>query len=154
MAQKQAILTYFFLALVSSVFGQNVSINEAGDPPNPFAVIDIDATNNNKGILIPRLTSAERTSIAALGTSEEGLMVYDETTQSFWFWTGHIWAEIESGAMKLRDSDADTEVKVEESPDEDIIRFYLIDAMTEVEQFINPMFVRVDEYRKFPVIFG
>ncbi|MCB0316503.1 MAG: hypothetical protein KDH84_25170, partial [Calditrichaeota bacterium] len=63
---------------------------------NGNAVLDVDAVNNDKGILIPRLSSAQRTAISGLGASDEGLLVYDETSGSFWFWSGSQWNELGS----------------------------------------------------------
>ena len=63
---------------------------------NGNAVLDVDAINNDKGILIPRLSSAQRTAIGGLGASDEGLLVYDETSGSFWFWSGSQWNELGS----------------------------------------------------------
>jgi len=45
------------------------------------------------GILIPRLSTAQRTGIAGLGAADEGLTVYDETTNTYWLWDGTQWVE-------------------------------------------------------------
>jgi len=74
-----------------------VAINNTGASPNTKAILDVDDSSNSKGILIPRLTTLQRTSIASLGATEEGLTVYDETTNSFWFWNGLVWVEIITG---------------------------------------------------------
>lgn len=78
------------------IHAQNVGVNDTGVAPNPYAVLDVDVSTNNKGILIPRLTTPQRTSIAGLGATEEGLMVYDTTTASFWYWDGTQWVEVQS----------------------------------------------------------
>lgn len=75
---------------------QNIGINGTGATPNPFAVLDVASSANNKGVLVPRLTTAQRTSIAGLGATEEGLMLYDTTTDSFWYWDGTQWVEVQS----------------------------------------------------------
>ena len=62
--------------------------------PNSKAVLDVDAAGNDKGVLLPRLTTAQRTAISGLGASEEGLLVYDESTSSFWYWIGIKWREL------------------------------------------------------------
>ena len=82
----------FFWGAISCM-AQNVSINDNGALPNAFSVLDVDASANDKGILIPRLTSAQRMAIIGLGASEEGLTVYDETLKSFFFWDGSVWEE-------------------------------------------------------------
>ena len=58
---------------------QSVSISATGNPPDNSAMLDIQS--DSKGMLIPRLTTAQRTGIAAPGT---GLLVYDSETMSFW----------------------------------------------------------------------
>ena len=75
---------------------QNIGINDTGVLPNPYAVLDVDVSTNNKGIMVPRLTTGQRTSIAGLGATEEGLMVYDTTTMGFWYWDGTQWVEVQS----------------------------------------------------------
>ena len=84
------------LALAHSAHAQNVSINDTGAPPNPYAILDVDIATNNKGVMVPRLSTLQRTSIAGLGLTEEGLMVYDNTTDSFWYWDGTQWVEVQS----------------------------------------------------------
>jgi hypothetical protein len=54
--------------------------------PHPSAQLEV--ASNNKGLLTPRLTTAERIGIAA---PAKGLMVFDNDTNSFWYYTGTIW---------------------------------------------------------------
>jgi hypothetical protein len=65
--------------------------------PNSNAALDIDAAGNDKGVLLPRITTAQRTAISGLDAADEGLIVYDETTDSFWFWSGSQWNELGGG---------------------------------------------------------
>ncbi len=81
------------LASSVSLYSQNVAINNNGAAPNTNAILDVDVTTNNKGILIPRLSTAQRTGIGGLGAGDEGLTVYDETTNSYWLWDGTQWVE-------------------------------------------------------------
>ena len=91
----QKALVIALLTLTTSVYAQNVAINNTGASANSYAVLDIDDTANNKGVLMPRITSAERAAISGLGASEEGLTVYDTSTDSYWFWDGTQWLEME-----------------------------------------------------------
>lgn len=100
------------------LFAQGVSVNADGSPPAASAMIDIQSTT--KGVLIPRMTTAQRIGIAAPAS---GLLVYDNTTGSFWYRTASAWVELTDNFHGLRDADHDTQVQVEQSPDEDIIRF-------------------------------
>lgn len=60
--------------------------------PNPSAILDL--SSNTKGVLVPRMTTAERTVIS---NPSEGLLVYDLTTHSYWFFKGSAWRELPSG---------------------------------------------------------
>lgn len=99
-------------------FSQNVGINETGSLPDNSAMLDVQSTT--KGMLVPRMTTVQRTAIA---TPAAGLLVYDITTNTFWFHNGTAWKELIDTVNPLTDADTDTRVNVEESPDEDIIRF-------------------------------
>ena len=67
-----------FICLPAS--GQNVGINATGNAPHSSAILDVESTT--KGMLIPRMTTAQRASIASPAT---GLLVFDNTTGSCWF---------------------------------------------------------------------
>lgn len=87
-------LIFISLVSVSSMlsYSQSVGINEDGSVPDPSALLDIKSTS--KGMLIPRMTSAERTGILNPG---EGLLVYDNETASFWFYKAAGWTELITG---------------------------------------------------------
>jgi hypothetical protein len=93
-----------------------------GGVPLASSILDISSTS--RGILIPRMTTAERTAIAS---PVMGLLVFDNSTQSFWFRNGSAWREIvnsPSGALnEIRDADNDTKVQTEKTADDDTIRF-------------------------------
>ena len=72
---------------------QNIGINENGVVPNSKAILDIDPNvNYNKGLLIPRLTTAQRDSIAP-GASENSLLIFNTTTDCFeaWYDSSSTW---------------------------------------------------------------
>lgn len=82
--------------LLSSVSAQNIGINTGGTAPNPDAILDIDVSSlgAKRGLLIPRMTEAQRLAIPTAGP-ENGLLVYqtdvgagtDSTNRrGFWFW--------------------------------------------------------------------
>ncbi len=83
------LLTALMLTVFSSTQAQNVAINGTGALPVASAMLDISSTT--MGILIPRMSTAQRTAIAAPAT---GLKVYDTTTGSFWYFDGAIWREL------------------------------------------------------------
>src|SRR3546814_905918 len=57
--------------------------------PDPTAVLDL--TSDHRGILIPRLSTSERTGISGPAT---GLLVYDTDANSFWYFDGTTWVDI------------------------------------------------------------
>lgn len=87
------------IALLSTVpaLAQNVAINGTGAAPAASAMLDIASTTS--GLLIPRMTSVQRTAIVAPAT---GLKVYDTTTGSFWYYDGAVWVEILNGSTGWR----------------------------------------------------
>ncbi|MEQ8554422.1 MAG: hypothetical protein RIC06_01015 [Cyclobacteriaceae bacterium] len=101
------------LSLIS--FSQNVGIGT--DTPDASAKLDVTSTNS--GVLVPRVTSIQRTTIAS---PANGLLVYDTNTNSFWFYQSSTWVELVANGT-LEDTDGDTKIQVEESVDEDRIRF-------------------------------
>lgn len=79
-------------ALIAAVLGmaQGVGINN----PAPHASALLDLTSTNKGLLTPRMTSAQRTGIASPAT---GLLVFDTTIGAFYFFNGTAWVPLSSG---------------------------------------------------------
>jgi hypothetical protein len=79
---------FLFLAplLVSlASLGQNVGIGT--DSPHPSAALEI--TDSSRGILIPRMTMAQRN---AIQNPAEGLMIYQtDSTKGYWYWDGVEW---------------------------------------------------------------
>jgi hypothetical protein len=117
-------LPLLLLLAANSLFAQSniqqsLSVNADGSAPNASAQLDVSATN--KGMLVPRITSAQRTAIASPAT---GLLVFDTTTGSFWFYNGTTWTNLAT-PKTLADADGNTKVQVEKNPNEDIIRFDL-----------------------------
>lgn len=80
------------LLILTKLTAQSVSINNDGSTPHPSAILDVQS--NAKGMLIPRMTSAERNAIAA---PAEGLLVFDNETTSFWFYKAAGWTELVTG---------------------------------------------------------
>ncbi|MGM0649145.1 MAG: hypothetical protein ACQES1_01420, partial [Bacteroidota bacterium] len=84
------ILTFTLTGLllnVNIVEAQNIGINT--DDPDNSALLEVSSTN--KGILIPRLTTAERNDIPSPAI---GLIIYNISTDKFNFWDGDSWEKI------------------------------------------------------------
>ncbi|MCR9290971.1 MAG: hypothetical protein NXI23_26680, partial [Bacteroidetes bacterium] len=103
-----------FLLFLSIGLSAQISINTDDSNPDASAILDVKSTS--LGVLVPRMTTAQRNLISSPAT---GLLVFDTTTGSFWFYNGS-WIDLSSS---LSDADNDTKVQVEESGDEDKIRF-------------------------------
>jgi hypothetical protein len=82
-------LYLLILLLFSSEIIAQVGINATGAAPASSAMLDVSSTS--KGMLIPRMTTAQRTIIAS---PAQGLLVFDATTNSFWFYNGLAWGEL------------------------------------------------------------
>jgi trimeric autotransporter adhesin len=76
------ILSFF----AAKTYSQSVSINNTGATAHSSAMLDV--ASNTKGILIPRMTSVDRQAIV---TPAKGLLVFDNDTNSFWFFDGAVW---------------------------------------------------------------
>jgi hypothetical protein len=87
-----AIAGFFILLNVDAYAQQNVGIGT--NTPDGSAILDLTATN--MGMLVPRLTTAQRVAIVAPAT---GLLVYDTDFIQFWYFDGTIWVPISSGAV-------------------------------------------------------
>ncbi len=119
--QPQRFFTPLLLPLLAPAMlgAQAVAINTDASNPDPSALLDVKSTE--KGMLVPRMASYQRTAIATPAT---GLLVFDTGTGSFWFFNGTAWVNLVAPAV-LTDADGDTKIQVEASPDEDVIRMDL-----------------------------
>ncbi|NQY28016.1 MAG: hemagluttinin family protein [Flavobacteriaceae bacterium] len=80
-----------------------LSVGIGTDAPNANASLDLADTN--KGLLVNRVTNAERTTMittpasgVALTTTDAGLMVYDTDDSLLYIWDGTQWGEVGSNA--------------------------------------------------------
>jgi trimeric autotransporter adhesin len=90
---KSFILLAIFFVLGENVFAQSLAINTDGSTASASALLDVKSTA--KGILIPRMTSVQRT---AIGTPANGLMVYDTDSLSFAYYNGSTWSFLKADA--------------------------------------------------------
>ena len=89
-------LTLFTLILLAALaLNAQVAINNDGSNPDPSAVLDVKS--DTAGILIPRMTKAQRNAITSPAT---GLLVFDTDENSFYYYDGSIWTPINSGTVK------------------------------------------------------
>jgi hypothetical protein len=72
--------------LVFCAINLNAQVGIGTAAPDNSAILDVSATD--KGMLFPRLTSAQRIAIPAPAS---GLHVFDTNTNSLWFYNGSFW---------------------------------------------------------------
>jgi hypothetical protein len=80
-------LLFALTTFSSAAFSQSVGVGTIA--PNPSAQLDIASTS--KGILIPRMTTAQRDAIAS---PANGLMIYNSTTRQYNFYNGSRWQNV------------------------------------------------------------
>ncbi len=119
MNKTTALLVSMIIILAEPVVQGQVSINDSGAAPDPSAMFDVQSTD--KGMLIPRLTSAQRNGISS---PADGLLVYDITDSDFYFYDGTAWQQQRTELPRLiSDTDGSTKVEVEKTTDDNSIRF-------------------------------
>ncbi len=114
------------LIVLSSNFAvkAQVAVNETAATPDASSMLDVSSTN--KGLLIPRMTTSQRTAISSPAT---GLLVYQtDGSAGFYYNSGTPstpdWLQLSSTLINMiSDTDNDTKIMVEESADDDVIRF-------------------------------
>jgi len=87
---KKTLFILFSLTFTVISYAQ-VAISASSITPNAHAMLEVVAVD--KGVLIPRLTAADRTNMV-LTSTEDGLTVYDTDSKSFWYWNGTDWSEM------------------------------------------------------------
>lgn len=91
---KKIYLLSSVLMFVLFQVNAQMGVNNDATAPHPSAMLDIkaSATTNAKGLLIPRV--ADHTVIT---TPAKGLMVFNNTTNTFWYHNGTVWVDMGSG---------------------------------------------------------
>ncbi len=85
--KKILLVAAILLYAATHVFSQSLAINTDGSVANAGAMLDIKSTT--KGLLIPRMTTIQRTGI---GTPPAGLQVYDTDLNLLYFYNGSSWS--------------------------------------------------------------
>jgi hypothetical protein len=90
MKSKLIVAVVFTLILQSQLYAQNVGINDDGSNPDNSAMLHIKSSS--KGLLIPRMTQAERNAIVLPAM---GLMIFQtDETVGFYYYNGSSWWQL------------------------------------------------------------
>jgi hypothetical protein len=92
---KQLIATLFVLTIHLTSAGQ-VGINNNNAVPAPSSMLDVSSAN--KGVLIPRMTTAQRKAIV---TPAVGLLVFDVEKFSLYMFDGQTWMALSAKEMRI-----------------------------------------------------
>ncbi|HEX7846870.1 MAG TPA: hypothetical protein VF476_13795, partial [Chitinophagaceae bacterium] len=89
--KKLFVLMISLLCLTMISKAQNVAINTDGSTADASSMLDVKSTS--KGMLVPRMTTVQRTAIVS---PANGLLVYDTDAKSFWYYNGTLWTTFSS----------------------------------------------------------
>ncbi len=97
--KRRFIIIALFLGLNLQFFincSAQVGINQTGATPDPSAMLDVNSTSS--GLLIPRMTTAQRNSISTPAT---GLMIFNTTTACLEVYYGGVWNSLNCACTSL-----------------------------------------------------
>jgi len=125
---KRSFIIFGFILLSSVLYSQPLLISDGSSETDSTAILVVNSTD--KGMLIPRMTSTQRANISS---PENGLLIFDTNDHRYWYYDEYkSWRAVIGLPYhaELLDTDYDTRIQVEESADEDIIRFDI--SLTEI----------------------
>lgn len=99
---KRGLLLLVLLWLL--IFNLQGQVGIGTTTPNARAVLDLKSPTNNQGLLIPGLTTTQRTAnsfVSSLSVNENGLIVYDTDQKRFYYWQGTQWVALRPGEDNL-----------------------------------------------------
>lgn len=94
-------LSGLFITISLFVNAQN-SVGIGTATPNKNAVLELVSPENNQGLLIPRLSTSQRTAsafVSQLSSNENGLLVFDEDENTFYYWHNDQWRALGEGVQ-------------------------------------------------------
>lgn len=92
--RKQIIILSTLLLASYFTNAQSVAINTDGSAADASAALDIKSTD--KGLLVPRMTTAQRDAITS---PANGLTIYNTTTKTFNYYETNVWKEMGGNAL-------------------------------------------------------
>jgi uncharacterized protein (TIGR02145 family) len=114
--------------VVCLLFTTHLAYSQVGigtTDPDASSALDIHSTT--QGMLVPRMTQTQRENIEGANMGDPpatGLLVYQtDLNIGFYFYNGANWVALNGVDKTVADADGDTKITLEESTDEDKIRF-------------------------------
>jgi hypothetical protein len=87
--------TYFYLLILLFSVSSFAQVGIGTTTPDASSILDIESTTT--GVLIPRMTEAQKTLI---GSPATGLLIYQtDATSGFWFFDGSLWTNLSAGVV-------------------------------------------------------
>ncbi|HBF87029.1 MAG TPA: hypothetical protein DDX39_00195 [Bacteroidales bacterium] len=90
---KIILALFVFVQTLTITNAQNIAITD-DDAYSASSSAMLDVKSTTKGLLIPRLTTTERTAIVSPAT---GLLVFDTSLNAFYYYSGSSWINLTSG---------------------------------------------------------
>ena len=78
-----------FCTLIFAKFSNAQSFGIGTDNPDPQAIMELSSTT--QGFLAPRMTTGQRDAIGVLNGQDDGLLIYNLSTDQFNYWDGTQW---------------------------------------------------------------
>lgn len=82
------------IIIVFAILASTFAFSQVGigtNTPSTKSILDLTATD--KGLLLPRMTTAQRIAIAPSAITDKSMQVFDTDTNTIWFWNGTVWVE-------------------------------------------------------------
>lgn len=101
--KKLIFLFFVCFAIAEYTFAQGLAVNTTGANPNPSAILDVSDTS--KGVLIPRMTMAQRNAIPSPANS---LMVFvkDSASRGYYYYDSITTSWVKVGDQLLNQQDS------------------------------------------------
>ena len=88
-------LATVLIITANTSFAQGMSVNATGAAANASAMLDVASTS--KGVLVPRMTGAQKWAISSPAT---GLMIFQtDSTSGFYYYTGSAWSAVGGSSL-------------------------------------------------------
>jgi hypothetical protein len=94
------ILMLGIIGLANKTHAQQVIVTDDAAYTTPAAGSMLDVKSTTKGFIVPRMTTAQRTTLGGT-TPVNGIVVYDTDLKSFWYWENSIWNQIAASGLPL-----------------------------------------------------